>query len=267
MDKNMIFQNFASGSSGNCTLVGSDDCRILIDAGISRKRTADALENAGMCLDDLDGIFLTHEHTDHIQGLPMIAKKTSMPIYATEGTIAAVLKKYSTIDPQRFVAVQADDPVTLKDLTINPMKISHDAAEPVAYRIEGNGKKACICTDLGCYSDYTVQCLMDSDVLLLEANHDVNMLQVGPYPYRLKQRILGDHGHLSNLTSGELLTKVLNNHMKAIFLGHLSQENNYPDLAFETVRLEVMEESGDYRADDLPIGIARRQEVSPAVEF
>lgn len=264
----MIFQSFASGSSGNCILVGSDACRILVDCGISRKRTMDALAERDMSLDDLDGIFLTHEHTDHIQGLPMIAKKTKMPIFATRGTIAAVRKKFGeAIDPERFVPVEADTPVSIKDLSVNPMKISHDAAEPVAYRIYGDGKKACVCTDLGCYDAYTIDCLKDCDVLLLEANHDVNMLQVGPYPYRLKQRILGNLGHLSNLSSGELLTKVLNDHLKAVFLGHLSQENNYPDLAFETVRLEVMESTGDYRASDLAIAIASRQHPSAAVEF
>lgn len=264
----MIFQSFASGSSGNCILVGSDSCRILVDCGISRKRTMDALAAQDMTLEDLDGIFLTHEHTDHIQGLPMIAKKTRMPIYATRGTIEAVQKKLGdAIDPQRFVTVQADIPVTVGDLTVNPMKISHDAAEPVGYRIFGEGKKACVCTDLGCYDNYTVDCLQDADVLLLEANHDVNMLQVGPYPYRLKQRILGNLGHLSNVSSGELLTKVLNDHLKSVFLGHLSQENNYPDLAFETVRLEVMESTGDYRAEDLPISVASRQQPTAAVEF
>ena len=157
--------------------------------------------------------------------------------------------------------------MTVGDLVINPMKISHDAAEPVGYRVRYGSKKACVCTDLGCYSDYTVECLKDSDVVLIEANHDVNMLQVGPYPYPLKQRILGRRGHLSNVSSGQLLSRILNDHMKGIFLGHLSQENNLPELAYETVRVELMDAESRYRAEDLPIYVADRKKVSGLVEF
>lgn len=240
-----------------------------MDVGISRKRTVEALRGLELSLDDIDGIFLTHEHSDHIMGLPMIAKKSSMPIYATRGTIEAILKnpKFSQIDPARFVEVRADEAVKVKDLCVNPMTISHDAAEPVGYRIGCGNKKACICTDLGCYTDYTVDCLRDSDVVLLEANHDVNMLQVGPYPYPLKQRILGNRGHLSNVSSGQLLGKIVNDHMKAIFLGHLSKENNFPELAFETVKLELMSSDCDYRPGDLPIRVASRREPTAALEF
>lgn len=265
----MRFQSFASGSSGNCSYIGTSHTHVLIDAGISRKRTAESLEAIGVCLSDLDGIFITHEHSDHIQGLPMIAKKTEMPIYATRGTIEAMLKsgKAKDIDPQRFQAIEADQPVSVGDLTINPMRISHDAAEPVGYRVMCEGKKACVCTDLGCFTDYTVDALKDADVLLVEANHDVNMLQVGPYPYRLKQRILSCTGHLSNLSSAQLLAKVLNDHMKGIFLGHLSKENNYPDLAYETVRVELMSDLPDVEVSDLPLGVASRSTPSALVEF
>ncbi len=267
-DRNMRFQSFASGSSGNCIYIGSDTTHLLLDVGISRKRTVAALNEIGLGLRDIDGIFLTHEHTDHIGGLPMIAKQSDMPIYATRGTIRAIrsMPKFQDIDPERFIPVKADEKVIVKDLTVNPMTISHDAAEPVGYRVTYGTKKACVCTDLGCYNEYTAECLKDSDVLLLEANHDVNMLQVGPYPYPLKQRILSRLGHLSNRMSGELLCRVLNDHMKGIFLGHLSQENNYPELAFETVRLEIMQQ-GQYRADELPLGVAARKEASPLVEF
>ena len=261
--------SIASGSSGNCIYVGSDTTHLLMDVGISRKRTVQSLEKIGLSLRDIDGIFITHEHSDHIQGLPMIAKQSEMPIYATRGTIDAILRnpKCAQIDPERFIPVRADEKVTVRDLQINPMRISHDAAEPVGYRILYGHKKACICTDLGCYTAYTAECLKDSDVLLIEANHDVNMLQVGPYPYPLKQRILGKFGHLSNLSSGELLSGILNNHMKAIFLGHLSQENNLPELAFETVRLEINASKCGYHADELPIRVAMRKEASPLVEF
>ena len=147
------------------------------------------------------------------------------------------------------------------------MRISHDAADPVGYRIYYGKKKACVCTDLGCFTDYTVECLKNSDVLLIESNHDVNMLQVGRYPYMLKRRILGDKGHLSNVTSGRLLSRVLNDHLKGIFLGHLSQENNFPELAFETVRVEIMSSEADYSPEDLPIYVADRKRPSCLVEI
>lgn len=265
----MRFESIASGSSGNCIYVGSDHTHLLMDVGISKKRTVEALNGIGLGMKDIDGIFITHEHVDHITGLPVIAKNSEMPIYATKGTIDAVLKKsnYCNIDPERFVCVRPDEPVVIGDLKVDPMRISHDAADPVGYRIYEGGKKACVCTDLGCFTDYTAECLKDSDVLLLESNHDVNMLQVGHYPYMLKQRILGDRGHLSNASSGQLLSRVLNDHLKGIFLGHLSKDNNIPELAFETVRVEIMFSESGFRAEELPIQVAKRSEPSPLVEF
>ena len=265
----MRFQSFASGSSGNCTYVGSGQAHVLIDAGISRKRTAESLEQIGVTLDDLDGIFITHEHSDHIQGLKMIAKKTTMPIFATRGTIEAMMKSpaLKDMDRERFQVVEADHEVRVKDLTINPMKISHDAAEPVGYRILCGGKKSCVCTDLGCFDEYTVDALKDADVLLLEANHDVNMLEAGRYPYPLKVRILSDRGHLSNEASGRLLCQILHDNIRHIFLGHLSAENNYPALAYETVCSEVTLGETPYKSGDFPITVAKRDAVSEFMEF
>lgn len=265
----MRFESIASGSSGNCIYVGSDTTHLLMDVGISRKRTVDALHDLDLDLCDIDGIFITHEHSDHISGLPMIAKKSQMPIYATRGTIEAILRsdKCKEIDPERFVPIRPDEKITVKDMQIDPMRISHDAADPVGYRIYYGRQKACVCTDLGCYTDYTVECLRNSDILLLESNHDVNMLQVGRYPYPLKRRILGDRGHLSNVSSGQLLSRVLNDHMKGIYLGHLSQENNLPELAFETVRVEILTSEADYRPEDLPIRVADRKRPSALLEI
>ena len=265
----MRFQSIASGSSGNCVYMGSDTTHVLVDVGISRKRTMEALKKLDLDLRDIDGIFITHEHSDHIAGLPMICKKTDTPVYATPGTIRALLRssKCAEIDPARFIPVQSDCRFTVGDLTVEPMRISHDAAEPVGYRFRYGRKKACVCTDLGLYTDYTVECLKDSDVVLLEANHDIRMLEVGPYPWSLKQRILGARGHLSNTSSGELLSRILNDHMKAVFLGHLSKENNLPELAYETVRMELFFHQDRYRAEELPIRVADRQKASPLIEF
>lgn len=261
--------SIASGSSGNCIYVGTDTTHILVDAGISGKRTEQGLHALGITGADLDAIFITHEHIDHIGGLGVMARKYGIPIYGTEGTLRAVkhTKSLGKIDESLFQYINAEEKLILKDMVLNPMNTSHDAAQPVAYRISYGKKKAAIITDLGTYNDYTVECLKGMDVLFLEANHDVNMLQVGPYPYHLKQRILGSRGHLSNEHSGRLLGKLLHDHLQAVVLGHLSQENNLPELAYETVRLEITMAENPYKADDFPISIAKRSEVSQVVHI
>lgn len=261
--------SIASGSSGNCIYVGSDTTHLLVDVGISGKRAENGLNYLDLTGADIDGILVTHEHADHINGLGVMARKYGMPIYATRGTIQAIRNCSSVgkIDDSLFREVKEDEKLTIKDLTINPMKISHDAAEPVGYRVSYGRKKVAICTDLGHFTDYTVECLRGMDALLLEANHDVNMLQVGPYPYHLKQRILGDRGHLSNENSGRLLSRVLHDNMQAIMLGHLSHENNLPELAYEAVRMEITLGDNPYNAGDFAMQVARRSEPTPVVNI
>ena len=265
----MRFTSIASGSSGNCTYIGSDNTHILIDAGVSKKRIEEGLNGLDLTLSDIDAIFVTHEHVDHIAALHTILKKFDIPIYATNGTIKGIRssdKKSEMINSQ-FIPVQVDREVAVGDMILNPMTISHDANEPCGYRVYCDGKKIGVATDLGCYTDYTVDCLRGCDALLLEANHDVRMLQTGPYPYQLKRRILGDMGHLSNEKSGELLCKLLHDNIKGIFLGHLSKENNLPELAFETVRVEVEMGDNPYHGNDFRIMVAERSELSPVLSF
>lgn len=242
---------------------------MLIDVGISGKKTEAGLKELGIRMQDIDGIFLTHEHADHINGLGVLARKYGVPVYGTKGTISAIRANHSlgTIDEELIHYVSADEKLTVKDVILYPIRTSHDAVEPVAYRINHDKKKIGIITDLGCYNDYTVECLKDLDVLYLEANHDINMLQVGPYPYYLKQRILGKKGHLSNEAAGKFLSRLLHDDMKAVVLGHLSQENNLPELAYETVRVEVTMSDTKYKADDFPLYVAKRSEVSQMIEI
>lgn len=257
--------SIASGSSGNCIYVGSEATHLLIDAGISGKKTESGLRELGLTGRDIDGILVTHEHADHISGLGVLARKYEIPIYATAGTIDAMKScgSLGAVDEGLFHEVWEDKKLIIKDLTVNPMHISHDAAQPVGYRISYGNRRVAVCTDLGVYNDYTVECLKGMDALLLEANHDVNMLQVGPYPYYLKQRILGDRGHLSNENSGRLICRILHDNLKTILLGHLSKENNLPELAFESVRMEINMGNVPYRAGDFDIRVARRSEVTP----
>ena len=261
--------SIASGSSGNCIYIGTEATHLLVDVGISCKRTVEGLNELGLTGKDIDGILITHEHADHISGLGVMCRKFGIPIYATEGTIAAIKKvsNLGVIDDSLFRVVRADEKFILKDITVNPMKISHDAVQPVAYRFQYGSKRMAVATDLGTYDEYTVESLRGMDALLLEANHDINMLQVGPYPYALKQRILGNKGHLSNELSGRLLSRLLHDNLKAVFLGHLSKENNMAELAYETVRLEISMADNPYKPEDFPIFVANRSEISQLVEI
>lgn len=259
--------SIASGSSGNCVYVGSDTTHLLLDVGISGKRTEAGLQELGLKMSDIDGIFITHEHADHINGLGVLARKYGVPIYGTKGTIDAIRQTRSLgkIDESLFRYIKADEKCRVKDVTLYPIRTSHDAAESVAYRLSHDRQKIAVITDLGCYNEYTVECLKGLDVLYLEANHDVHMLQVGPYPYYLKQRILSERGHLSNEAAGRLLSRVLHDNMKAIVLGHLSQENNLPELAYESVRVEVTMADVPYSGNDFPMYVAKRNEVSQMI--
>jgi len=267
--KIMRFCSIASGSSGNCIYMGTDNTHLIIDAGISGKRIKNGLNELGIEPDELSGILVTHEHTDHISGLGVMARRYGIPIYTTEGTREAILtsSKAGKIPDGLFVDVKEDEHFTIGDLNIKPVRISHDAAQPVAYRIGNNKSYGAVMTDLGYYDDYIIKQLKGLDFLLLEANHDIRMLETGSYPYELKQRILGKKGHLSNENAGRLLSQVLNDNIKEIYLGHLSQENNYEDLAYETVRLEVDMSDTPYKAKDFKIRIASRFEPSKVVNF
>lgn len=260
--------SIASGSSGNCIYVGTDATHLLVDVGVSCKKTVEGLNQLGLTGKDIDGILITHEHADHVNGLGVLSRKFGIPIYSTAGTIEAIkkIKNLGAIDESLFHEIKADEKMILKDITVNPMKISHDAAQPVAYRFQYGNKRMAVVTDLGTYDEYTVECLKGMDALVMEANHDINMLQVGPYPYYLKQRILGNRGHLSNELSGKLLSRILHDHLQTICLGHLSKENNLEELAYETVRLEITMGDTPYKSDDFNIFVANRSEMSQVIE-
>lgn len=261
--------SIASGSSGNCIYIGSENHHVLIDAGISGKRIDEGLKKLELKGEDIDALLVTHEHTDHIKSLGVIARKYGIPLYMTQGTWRAVqrMKNLGVIDADLFHPVRADENFTIGDLEIAPFYVSHDAAEPVAYRVNQGSRSAAVATDLGVYTEDTIRHLQGADVLLLEANHDIHMLEVGPYPYPLKQRISGDFGHLSNETAGKLLCRLLHDNLKAILLGHLSKENNFTELAYETVRLEVLLGDTPYQPDDFPMSVAGRDSLSPCIQF
>ncbi len=261
--------SIASGSSGNCIFAGSDESHILLDAGLSGIRIENGLQEIGYKTSEMDGILITHEHADHIKGLGVVARKYGLPIYATDGTIDEICKSsmVGEIDRSLFRVIRPEVPFQIGDMTITPISTSHDAVDPVAYIMRSGLKSMAVITDLGIYDDNTVDKLQGLDVLLLEANHDVHMLQVGTYPYYLKQRILGEKGHLSNELSGQLLGQVLHDRFRRVILGHLSKENNYPELACESVRMEITMGDNPYKGSDFPIDVAKRDEISERIIF
>lgn len=259
--------SIASGSSGNCIYVGSDNTHLLVDTGISKKKIDAGLKELDVKGEELAGILITHEHSDHIQGLGVFSRKYEVPIYATPGTIAGI-QNYSSLGkmPEGLLnPIHTDESFVLGDITIDPFKISHDANEPSGYRMNCGGKAVAVATDLGIYDGYIVEKLQKLDAVLLEANHDIHMLEVGSYPYYLKRRVMGDKGHLSNELSGRLLCDILHDNLKHIVLGHLSKENNYAKLAYETVKLEVTLGDNEYKGEDLDMAVAKRDMISEII--
>ncbi len=263
----MRMMSLASGSSGNCIYIGSESTHILVDAGISGKRIEQGLNEAGLTGRDLAGILVTHEHNDHIRGLGVLARKYGLPIYGTAGTIRVIgrIRQLGAFPEGIFREIAPDRDFGIGDLLVQPFSIDHDAADPVAYRVKCGNRQVAVATDMGHYDEYIISHLLDLDAALIEANHDVRMLEAGPYPYPLKKRILGDRGHLSNENSGRLISRILNDRIRHIFLGHLSAQNNYPELAYETVRLEIDESDTPYRADNFSISVARRDRISELI--
>ena len=255
------FCSFASGSSGNCYLVKSDNPAILIDAGISGKRIIEGLEHTETPREMVSAILVTHEHIDHVQSLPVMTKRIPhVRIYANEATWDQIDRPVP--DEHRHLFVTGEE-FEIGDLVIKPFPVSHDAAEPVGFSIRGGGRKISICTDSGYISDDIYEEISDADLLLLEANHEKELLLFGRYPYPLKQRILGDEGHLSNLTCGECLCRIVSEKPKKrqVLLGHLSHENNTPEVAMQAI-VNTLEEERIFVGDELRIDVARRDTIS-----
>ena len=226
----MEFYTIASSSAGNASLVCHEDTHILIDAGVSCRRITQALASLDLTLEDIDAILITHEHVDHVRALGTLQKKCAVPLYASRGTAAAL-----DYPAERVHAFTPGDALTVGSLRALPFRTSHDARESVGYRIESDDGSLAVLTDTGCITDEAHDLALGADTLLLEANHDVEMLTTGPYPYPLKGRILGEYGHLSNEAAAEFAVECVRAGTSDILLAHLSGENNTPQLAEYTV--------------------------------
>ncbi len=263
----MKFYSLASGSSGNCVCVSGSEANILIDAGISAKRIEAGLALTGLNGAMIDALFITHEHIDHIGGVGVLIRKYGMPVYCTKGTYEGILATpgVGCVPGECFRIIDDGDEIVIGDLHIFPFTISHDARQPVAYTIESCGSKLGMATDLGYYDDRILEKLQGCSGLYLEANHDVNMLMVGTYPYRTKIRIAGEKGHLSNETSAELVSRIVCDKLRCVVLAHMSKDNNYPELAYVTVKQSLLAALGE---ENLPrLEIAARDNPSNIYEI
>lgn len=237
------FSVLASGSSGNAFYIESAQERLLIDAGLSGKQIDRLLGEVGVDPTTLTGILVTHEHSDHIKGLGIIARKYNLPIYANEKTWKAMDKAIGKITLDQKFHFDMETVKTFGDIEVESFGVSHDAAEPMFYTFRHQDKKVALVTDLGYVSERIKKTVEDANAYIFEANHDVSMLRMGRYPWSVKRRILGDSGHVSNEDCGLALTDIIGNQTKRIYLAHLSQDNNMKDLARMSVD-NVLQERG-----------------------
>ncbi len=259
--------SFASSSSGNCYLVRDGSSAILIDAGISTKKIIDSLKTAGVDRASVDSVFITHEHTDHIKGLRVLTKKNpEWKVYASEGTGSCI--RDAMYRDEQLICFAPGREIKVGGMKVQSLPVSHDASDPVCYSVEAGGNRLTILTDTGYVPPEVAEYLYESDIVVLEANHEVNMLRAGPYPYSLKQRILGERGHLSNETAGGTLAEIMkkDSRYRHIFLAHLSSTNNFPGLAFQTVR-NILEENSFLMDRDYHLEVLKRDGLSGMVEL
>jgi len=244
-----------SGSSGNSTYLSCGQAKILIDAGVTCKRIVEALSMLDVHASELSGVVITHEHIDHIKGIGLLSRKYDIPIYANEKTWEAMAETVGPIADKNMRSFFTGVDFFIKDVCIHPFSIPHDAADPVGYSFSAKGKKVSIATDIGCITKEILEAVSYSDLLIIEANHDVDMLRAGRYPYNLKKRILSTKGHLSNEACGEALVKLYETNVKRVLLGHMSKENNAAEVAFCTIE-SILNENGIIEGKDMFIDIA-----------
>jgi len=252
----------SSGSSGNCILVRSTSCAVLVDCGITGKAAENELSSAGISPEKLDAIIVTHEHTDHISGVGILCRRYKIPVYATLGTWKAMIDSIGKIDTSLIRYIAAEVPFEISGTVFYPFSTSHDAAESIGLVFSDGEKSGAIATDLGTVTRHIFDLLSPCSIAMLEANHDEAMLIHGSYPQHLKERILSDYGHLSNKLCGALCAKLVREGcLRQIMLGHLSSDNNTPRIAYETVKKSI-EATGAKIGDEIALYVAQRYTAS-----
>lgn len=257
----MVFCPLFSGSSGNALFVMAGHTKVLIDAGLPGSTIAGALESIGVNVADLNAILITHEHSDHVSGAGVLSRKYQIPLYANHRTWAAMSRKVGNITVRNYREFEADEDFYIGDIGVAPFSIPHDAAAPVGYRLSHGNTSISTATDLGHFPKSVMKAIRGSDIVLLESNHDPDMLMRNPhYPAYLKKRILGDKGHLSNDACADALESILEGGTRHVILGHLSGENNLPELAYRTA-CERLQKIGATLGEDAQVDMAHRNRV------
>ena len=261
----LTYTTLASGSSGNCALVSCGDTHLLVDAGISARRIVTGLKGLGVDPSALKGVLVTHEHSDHISGLTTLTKQLGLPVYATGPTLRQLCYRIPFLEGL-CRAFEPGDGFPVGELWIGSFPTSHDAACSVGYTLTGEGSKAAVATDLGRVTEEVLQAVRGCDMLVCEANHDEDWLKSGSYPYSLKQRILGDWGHLSNEMGAELAAAAVEAGARTVVLAHLSSENNTPARARE-VASRRLRAAGIDPERDISLTVAPRKECGPVFQL
>lgn len=250
------FCSLYSGSSGNSLFVESENTKLLVDAGVSSKKIEEALANLEIDPTSIDGILITHEHSDHVQGLGTFAKKFNLPVFVNKKTLDAMPKQKEKISEKNIKLFNINEKFEIGDLKVKPFSIPHDAANPCGFNIFKDDKKISIATDIGHMTNGILKNLEDSIFIMLESNYDPEVLKYSKYPYQLKTRIAGPDGHLSNELAGKTISYLLNSGLKQAVLGHLSKQSNFPELAYKTVIDEIM--CTKYDENSLKLSVASR---------
>lgn len=259
------FCSLYSGSSGNCLLIQTSDTKILIDAGESAKKISTALSSMDIDPTQIDAILVTHEHSDHVRGLGTFSKKYDIPVFANSKTWDAMPEQSSKISENNMKKFTIEENFEIGDLKIHPFKIPHDAANPCGFNIFYNDTKISIATDLGHITSNIAHKLEDSKFILLESNYDPEILKCSAYPYLLKRRIAGPNGHLPNSDAGKIVSFLMNSGLESVMLGHLSRENNFPELAYKTVVDTLIDDKLD--CSKIKIDVASRFAPSPTIKL
>lgn len=246
------FSVLASGSTGNAFYIATEKAKLLVDAGFSGKQMEQLMESVNLDPKELDGLLVTHEHSDHIKGLGILARRYNLPIYANEKTWKAMEGLIGAIPLEQKFIFEMGSIKTFADIDVESFGVSHDAAEPMFYVFHSQGKKVTLATDLGYVSDRIKGTIRNSDAFIFEANHDVEMLRMGHYPWNVKRRILSDVGHVSNEDAGLALADCIGDQTKRIYLAHLSKDNNIKDLARMAVS-QTLQEKGFAVGDDFKL--------------
>jgi phosphoribosyl 1,2-cyclic phosphodiesterase len=257
----LFFQLLASGSKGNSLLIGSPKTRFLLDAGLSGKELARRLESSPVQPHQLKAMIVSHEHQDHVRGLGVFSRRFDLPVYMNEGTLNQLPSRTGRFaDIQVF---QSGSSFVVGDIKVHPFSISHDAGDPVGFVMEHGNSRLGVCTDLGAVTHLVQQRLQGCHGLVLEANHDHELLINGPYPPHLKQRIRSRHGHLSNADACRLLMNLYHSDLDTVLLAHLSETNNHPDLVRESVD-ELRRQNG---WQGVRFEVGRQSQVSSVIEI